>query len=730
MAKSSASKSAFNLTPALLLVCGIIFFAGYAVSLHLLRSRVVNMTTDHISSEIKAVGNYVDSKLQTVEEILFSSTWAEDRHGTPFYFQDYDYSEDELFSFLEDILSLHPDICGAAFGMDPKQKFYPPQGKYGFAPYVTNIDGEMKRIRLGADEDYSKKDWFRCAAERNDVYWNPFCESSSGKFASSFSLPMRDENGDVCGVFAMDFYLDGLRQQCQDITSPKNDIVTILDENFRFISHPDVSMTLKNAAEYGSELWDSMIEKSRDDFESGMVYGKKEGEDYVLYFFHVERTGWLICVECPMNEIFGSVDKLRFQTTVISILSLLMIVLCITFLYVKMRRALLEKVAFETDIKIAGELQMGMLPKKQPAFPERKDMDIFGFLQPAKEVGGDLYDYILKDDRLVFCIGDVSGKGVPAALFMSIVVTYFHNKAKKIYDAEQIVTSLNELLASQSSENMFCTFFLGILNLRNGRLDYCSAGHDAPIIIRKTAAGYEADFVKAKQNLVLGAIDDIEYEEGHTTMRPGDGLFLYTDGVTEAENSDKELFGVDATLDGIRKVFNSNGLAPTHEKVKMMLDEIHRHTKGNLQSDDITMLMVEYKGTTINLENKIEQLSLLSDFVKDMCGQYSISEDIVNDIDVSLDEIGANIISYAFPPDEVHNFYVSFHYESGEVVFTFEDDGIPFDPTQPTDSHLDLPPEERPVGGLGIMMVKALMDKVEYERRDDKNIVCIVKKCE
>lgn len=158
-----------------------------------------------------------------------------------------------------------------------------------------------------------------------------------------------------------------------------------------------------------------------------------------------------------------------------------------------------------------------------------------------------------------------------------------------------------------------------------------------------------------------------------------------------------------------------------------MLDEIHRHTKGNLQSDDITMLMVEYKGSTITLENKIEQLPLLSRFVKDMCGQYSIPEDIVNDIDVSADEIGTNIMMYAFPQNEVHSFYVYFHYEVGELVFTFEDDGVPFDPTQPTDTHLDLPPEERPEGGLGIMMVKALMDKVEYEHRDDKNIVCIVK---
>ena len=727
---SGFSKSVSTSTLMFLLVCGVIFVIGYAASLHLLRSSIVNLTTRSVSGEVEVIGNYVDSKLQNVEEILYAITWAEDRHGTPFYFQDYDYSEEELFDFLEDILSFHPDVCGVAFGMDPEQKFFPPQGEYGFAPYVTDISGEMKRMRLGADNDYSKKDWYRCAVERNDVYWNPFCESADGKYVSSFSLPLRDEKGDVCGVFALDFNLEKLRQQCQDITSMKRDVVTILDKDFRFISHSDVSRQFTSAADDGSELWNATIEKYRQGVGTGMVTGKKDGTDYTLYFFSVERTGWTICVECPLEEIYGRVNELKSKTAVISILSLLIIALCFIFLCTRMHRALLAKASLETDMKIAEELQMGMLPKRQPAFPERKDMDIYGFLQPAKEVGGDLYDYILRDDKLFFCVGDVSGKGVPAAMFMSIVLTYFHNKSKKADGASEIVSSLNELLTSQRSENMFCSFFLGVLNLRNGRLDYCNAGHDAPIIIRKREDGYEPEFIEDRRNLVIGAIEDIKYTECHITMRPGDSLFLYTDGVTEAENRNNELFGVEATFCGIRKIFGSNGTSPACDKVMMMYDELRRHAGGCPQSDDITMLMVEYKGTTITLENKLEQLSLLSRFVKDMCGQYSIPEDIVNDIDVSADEIGTNIVTYAFPPDEIHSFYVYFHYGAGELVFTFEDDGVPFDPTQPTDSHLDLPPEERPLGGLGIMMVKSLMDKVEYERRDGRNIVCIVKKCE
>lgn len=729
MDKSSGSRFSSKHTLLFLLVCGIIFVTGYFISLDLLRSKIVDQANKSITSEIEAVSNYVDSKLQNVENILYAINWSEDKHSSLFLVQDFDYSEEQFFTFLENIILLHPDICGVAFGMDPEQTYYPSQGKYGYAPYVTDIDGEMKHFRLGADVDYSKQDWYRCAKERHDVYWNPFCVSSGGKIVSSFSLPLVDENGDVCGVFALDFYPEKLRQQCQEITSLKRDVVTILDKDFRFISHPDESKQLTNAADDGSELWNSMIEKSRSGTISGMVTGKKAGEDYVLYFINVKRTGWTVCVECPLEEAYSGVNELEFQTAVVSILSLLIVVLCFTFLYMKMRGALLSKVSIETDLKIAADLQRRMLPEKQPAFPERNDMDIYGLLQPARDVGGDMYDYILKEDKLIFCIGDVSGKGVPAAMYMSIVLTYFHNKGRKVAEASELVSSLNEILTSLRSENMFCTFFIGILNLRNGRLNYCNAGHDAPIIIRRSEERYIPEFLACSQNLVVGAIEDFAYKGDYTTLRPGDGLFLFTDGVTEAENRNLELFGLEATLGGIRKIFENDRAVSACDKVTLMMDELHRHIDGYHQSDDITMLMMEYKGTTIILENKIEQLSLLSQFVRDMCGKYSIPEDIVNDIDVSMDEIGSNIVMYAFPQDEVHSFYVSFHYEAGELVFTFEDDGVPFDPTQPTESHLDLPPEERPAGGLGIMMVKTLMDKVEYERTDDRNIVCIVKKC-
>lgn len=726
MRKQSNSAAIFNSTIVSLLIGGVIFVTGYAVSLRMLRSNIIELTNKSVSSEIGAINNYIDSQLRIVEEISYAISWAEDRHGA--YFRQTDYAtEEQMFTFLENVLKVHPSIYSIGIGLYPGQNIYP-QYQYGYAIGVIKDNSTLERLLIGDFEDYTEKEWFKYAYESNDVYWgNPFC-TTANQIVACFSLPLRDQDGNPVGVLVLNYDLKTLYDHCQDITSLDDDVVTILDHNLQFVSHPDSSMLFTDAFENDSEHWQAMLKQQQDGVDSGMVTGMEGGKEYALYFSRVERTGWIICVECPLEEIFSNVKELRSKVTAIAILSVLIVALCFILLYRRFRHAMLEKSSIEADMRVAEDLQMGLLPKKQPAFPDRNDMDIYGFLQPAKMVGGDMYDYLLRDDKLFFCIGDVSGKGVPAAMFMSVVVSHFHNMCKKADSTLELVSSLNELLASENSENMFCTLFLGILNLRNGRLDYCNAGHEEPVLIRKTADGYEAELLPGENNLVVGALDDFVFTENYTTMRPGDSLFLFTDGVTEAENKDRDLFGVEATVDSIGKIFNISGNESAEKKVTRMLEEIHRHTGGTTQSDDITMLLVEYKGETITLENRIEQLPLLSDFVKSMCGKYGIAQEIIDDLEVAMDEIGANIVMYAFPNDETHTYNVSFHHEAGELVFTFEDDGVPFDPTQPTESHLDLPPEDRPLGGLGIMMVKEMMDKVEYERRGNFNVVCIVKK--
>ena len=193
-----------------------------------------------------------------------------------------------------------------------------------------------------------------------------------------------------------------------------------------------------------------------------------------------------------------------------------------------------KKERIESELRIAREIQMGMVPKIFPAFPEREDVDLYAKLIPAKEVDGDLYDFFIEDNKLYFIVGDVSGKGVPASLVMAVTCRLFRTVASHFQKPSEIVTSLNDTLAENNESNMFCTFFLGILDLQTGYMQYCNAGHNAPVVMR---ASGKTEFMEVVPNLPLGLFEGFPYDGQECTLMKGDSLFLYTDGVTEAEKS-------------------------------------------------------------------------------------------------------------------------------------------------------------------------------------------------
>lgn len=255
------------------------------------------------------------------------------------------------------------------------------------------------------------------------------------------------------------------------------------------------------------------------------------------------------------------------------------------------------KASMERDLAIASQIQQGMLPKEFPAFPDRTDIDIHGLLQPAKSVGGDLFDFFLKDEKLFFCIGDVSGKGVPAALFMTVVGHLFRNVGRHTSSPADICRSVNEGLVEGNEQNMFCTLFVGVLDMKTGLLDYCNAGHNMPIFMKK----HGPLFMHVKVNMAAGAFDGADYTTEQIQMHPGDGLFLYTDGVTEAENKDKRLYGDDATLRAVA----SHASESMESLAASVLTSVRNFADGTEQSDDITILCLRYQPATQN--GKMEQ---------------------------------------------------------------------------------------------------------------------------
>ena len=248
-----------------------------------------------------------------------------------------------------------------------------------------------------------------------------------------------------------------------------------------------------------------------------------------------------------------------------------------------------SKERIQGELNIARKIQLGILPKIFPPFPDHHEFDLFATLEPAKEVGGDLYDFFfIDDDHICFALGDVSDKGVPAALFMVITKTLIKTLAQKKISPAETMIELNNILCSENPNDMFVTLFIGVLNIRTGEVRYSNGGHNPPIVVDKKEVYYK----KGVSGLVVGAMEGIPYKEFSFTLEPGDSLFLYTDGVTEAKNMENKLFSDPRLLKEIKKI----GHEPVEDVVRIIMERVEEYAESVPQSDDIAMMMFRYNG--------------------------------------------------------------------------------------------------------------------------------------
>lgn len=252
----------------------------------------------------------------------------------------------------------------------------------------------------------------------------------------------------------------------------------------------------------------------------------------------------------------------------------------------KLTTATAQRASLENELDIARKIQMAMLPKTYPPYPDRNDIDIYGMLTPAKAVGGDMFDFVLRNERLFFCIGDVSGKGLPSALWMAMIVAVFRTQVANETRPEKIVTTLNDALSARNELMMFATFFLGVLDLTTGELTYCNAGHEAPLLL----GGDQPEFLDIESNLPLGVMAEWNYKAQQKTLAPGTTLFLYTDGLTEAEDKDHAQFGRDKVL----AVLNTPSTNP-EMLIGTVTDAVRDFVGDAEQSDDLTLFAIRYR---------------------------------------------------------------------------------------------------------------------------------------
>ena len=398
---------------------------------------------------------------------------------------------------------------------------------------------------------------------------------------------------------------------------------------------------------------------------------------------------------------------------------------------VEKQKEITEKGArIETELNLANTIQKSMLPSIFPPFPEHKEIDIYASMIPAKEVGGDFYDMFLVDDNhLAICVADVSGKGVPASLVMMITKILIKNVTKIDYDVDKAFTRVNNMLCDGNTTGIFITSWFGIIDLRNGKVEYVNAGHNPPLIYSKKKN--EFTYLKTKPNLVLAGLDNIKYAKHELTIEPGDKIFLYTDGVTESTNVKSELYGEERLL----SFLNNHTKLNAEETIKAVKEDIDKFVDALEQFDDITMLELVYNGKndcnfTKGKEFKADkkELSKVQDFVTKVLEMQNCDSKIINNINLAIEEVFVNIASYSYK-GKLGTCLLKINFDGDKTFnFIFEDSGIKFNPLDKKDPDISLSVEERDVGGLGIFLTKKIMDKVDYKYEDNKNILTISKK--
>ena len=637
---------------------------------------------------------------------------------------------DSLFGAARRFLESNPLIDGACIAAVPD--YYPEKGHL-FETYAhwEGDDLVVEQI-AGPDHDYTKAPGFyRAVQERKDFWSDPYEYGSDPvRDLTTYSYPITDRNGRLAAVCGLDLDLTWLTDTLNTETYYPSSFGFMLYGEGELLGEPSDNRVSPETLQYVVDLIadTTVVRAVKGHFNINVIeFRDPVTKDWAFVNFKPlpRDPGWTVAQVSYWKEVLSPVRKMMRRIFLMALACLLILGLIIHFFFRnerRLREAGIKQATLDSELRIARRIQESMLPKP---FPERDDLSVFGLLDPARAVGGDLYDYFVRHGKLFFCIGDVSGKSIPGAIIMSVIKNLFRVVSERVDDPATIVGVLNREGCRNNDSGMFVTFFLGILDLSTGVLRYCNAGHDHPVVVGETV-----EDLSVIANLPIGVFSDFTYVSQETTLPKGTLLFMHTDGVTEARDIHRNFYSRPRLLETV-------AAAPRDPKALVLaVDEsVKRFSEGTEQSDDITMLAFRYDGPaegavldeTLTLTNKLSQLGPLASFVREVTERFKMADRQAKSIRLALEEIVVNVIDYAYPEGTEGTIDVRAWSDGTILRFIVSDAGIPFDPTEfpPADTTLSV--EDRPIGGLGVHLARSLMDAVRYERTDGKNILTLEK---
>ena len=723
----------------------------------------------------------VEGILNRVEVASNMTTWLIQRHPN---------KADSMFVYSRGMLLNNPDFYNCSIAFEPY--YFSKENRY-FSAYSRYVGDSIRTTQGGSDNyQYFYMDWYLMPTLLDHPYWTePYMDldvaTNRSEMVTSYCQAIKDAQGRQIGVINTSLSLNWLSHTISATKPYPNSYSIMIGRGGTYFVHPDTTkitrqtiftQTLENPDTALTALGHAMQHG-----EEGMKQMEVDGKHCYVFYKPLGKTGCSMAIVCPESDIFGGFDRLRRTVMTIFLIGLLLMF----YLFIRiitrelsplrclakeaeniasgqfdaelpdfkrsdeigqlshsfgnMQQALVKyieelkdttakKASIDRDLRIASSIQMGMLPKNFPTKDDCDDVQLYASLTPAKDVGGDLFDFYFRDEKLFFCIGDVSGKGVPASLFMAVTRSIFRTVSAHESMPDRIVTTMNKTIVDMNETLMFVTLFVGVLDLPTGRLYYSNAGHDAPLLI-----GAGLGTLPCDPNIPVGIRPKWKFSLQEMQIFTGTTIFLFTDGLTEAMDADKNQFKMERVKETAFQALACQQHEP-RQIIERMTDAVHAFVGDAEQSDDLTMMGIQYIRQQSNvkmrrslvLPNNTSEVPKLNDFVGEVCETVGLNHEETMKVKVAIEEAVVNVMNYAYPPETKGDVTIEASSNDVRLKFTIIDSGKPFDPTVQASVDTTLSAKDRRIGGLGIHIVRQFMDSINYERIDALNVLTLRKK--
>ena len=640
----------------------------------------------------------------------------------------------------------------------------------------NNVDFNIEHI----DNLYDRFPWFKEVPKKEDIYWSePYLDTKTNKTVFTCLIPFKFlKQTDFNGLLALTIDLTHIQESINNFSFYETGKLILLSRTGLYVTYPDHNVALKQTI---FELADKLNKPELNFIGKELMAGRGgqviipnvpvfRNSAAVFFYAPIKNLGWSFCLVYAQHEFLKPIRQFQIIIAIALLVSVLLLMLMINWIchystkqlltlshiaaqygrgnfaqnfkfipdssdigvlakalsnmrtnllnYLdKERKAVSEAQKNESELDIARHIQKSAL---STTYPENPAFKIATTMIPARQVGGDFYDFFFIDEnKFAVVIADVSGKGIPAALYMMKAITLIKNMSRSKLSLDIIFRCVNEQLCEGNDTCMFVTAFMAIIDLTNGRTTYVNAGHNPPLIGNKD--GYK--FMTPKKNVVLGVNPQAIYVEEEINLVAGDHLFLYTDGITEAENKSYKFYGENRLL----KIF-----AKAHDKpqnnINMVLKDIQKFVKDNPQSDDITMLDFVFLGqkeNSLEISADMKKLEKVVTWLKKDMTKHHVSDKAQFDMIVAAEEIFSNIVFYAYTKKGKGIVKIQTELKDNVYTITFMDNGKKYNPLKNKTPDINMAIKDRSIGGLGVFLAKKVSDIITYSYKNGYNILKI-----